>query len=190
MNPVYAYGLYFSPLSLCEEWHKVFLYLCAVSECVWDIQSISEPYEKFLEFLQKFICETTRAETILTKEVYHAVLLRTIQGYRDFLKGEDEPVISKDLHQTMNSRYMYLSYLWSLVSHVETECVFEADVLHDMVREAADTAGAHKRGTLWEDAAAYVLNSVPGWKITGRRVRSGSQEIDISVVNVSLDDAL
>lgn len=190
MNPVYAYGLYFSPLSLCEEWHKVFLYLCAVSECVWDAKSISEAYEKFLEFLQEFICETTRVETILTKEVYHAALLRAIQGYRDFLKGEDEPVISKDLHQTMNSRYVYLSYLWSLVPHVEKERGFSADLLHNMVREAVDTADINKKGTRWEDTVAYVLESVQGWKITGRCVRAGSQQIDISVVNVSLDDAL
>ncbi len=160
MNTVYAYGLYFSPLSLCEEWHKVFLYLCAVSECAWDEQSISEPYEEFLEFLQEFVCETTRVETILKKEGYLAALLCTIQGNRDFLKGEDEPVISKDLHQTMNSRYVYLPYLWSLVSHVEKEHSFSADILHNMVREAADTADAYKRGTHWEDAAAYVLESV------------------------------
>ena len=43
---------------------------------------------------------------------------------------------------------------------------------------------------LWEDVAKYVLDSVDGWRVTGRRVRAGSQEIDLSVVNISLDDEL
>ena len=35
-----------------------------------------------------------------------------------------------------------------------------------------------------------VLNSVEGWKITGKRIRAGAQEIDLSVANISLDDEL
>ena len=38
--------------------------------------------------------------------------------------------------------------------------------------------------------AEYVLNSVEGWKITGKRIRAGAQEIDLSVANISLDDEL
>lgn len=190
MNPVYAYGLCFQPNDLCEEWHKAFLYLCAVSECVWDQHSISKAYGQFLKFLQDCICETIDAEPIISKEKYHDVLLRHIQKFRAFLKGEDEPVISKDLHQTMNCRYVYLPYLWSLVSHQETCVDFSPALLHDMVREAIGISDNHKKGVLWENAAVYVLKSIVGWKITGRRIRAASQEIDISVVNASLDDEL
>lgn len=42
----------------------------------------------------------------------------------------------------------------------------------------------------WENVAEYVLNSVEGWKITGKRIRAGAQEIDLSVANISLDDEL
>ena len=38
-----------------------------------------------------------------------------IENYRAFLKGEDEVVNSKDLYQTLNTRYVYLPYLQELV---------------------------------------------------------------------------
>ena len=47
-----------------------------------------------------------------------------------------------------------------------------------------------KKGKKWENVAEYVLNSVEGWKITGKRIRAGAQEIDLSVANISLDDEL
>ena len=37
MNPIYAYGQWFQPNDVCEEWHKVFLYLCAISDNEWNI---------------------------------------------------------------------------------------------------------------------------------------------------------
>lgn len=43
---------------------------------------------------------------------------------------------------------------------------------------------------MWEDVAAYVLAHIAGWKITGRRIRAGAQEIDLSAASLSLDDAL
>ena len=48
----------------------------------------------------------------------------------------------------------------------------------------------YKKGKKWENVAEYVLNSVEGWKITGKRIRAGAQEIDLSVANISLDDEL
>ena len=49
---------------------------------------------------------------------------------------EDEPVVSKDLHQTMNSRYVYLPYLWPLVPHPKMHAGFSPSVLHDMTKKA------------------------------------------------------
>ena len=34
------------------------------------------------------------------------------------------------------------------------------------------------------------LENVSGWKITGRRIKAGAQEIDLSIANVSLDNDL
>lgn len=190
MNPIYAYGKCFYPDALCDDWHKVFLYLCAVVDVEWEIDSISKVYEEFLTVLQSYICETVDAEAIIPKETYWRVLLVHIQRFRKFLSGEDEPVISKDLHRTINCRYVYLPYLWPLVPHRTESAMFSPSQLHSMVRKAMGAHEANSKGKLWEETAAYVLQSIPGWRIKGHRVRTDSQEIDISVVNVSLDGAL
>lgn len=90
----------------------------------------------------------------------------------------------------MNSKYVYLPYLWSLVPHTETQIDFSPLILHNMIKKAMNTSDTYKKGALWEDAVAYVLQTIPEWKITGRRTRTKSQEIDISMANFSLDDAL
>lgn len=190
MNPAYAYGILLRPAALCEEWHKAFLYLCAVSEYPWDRSSIAAAYEKFLDILKKDICCSVEAESIISKDLFHDALLAHIERYRGFLRGEDEPVVSKDLHHTMNSRYIYLWYLWNIVPIKEQKASFSLTTLRETVSEAVSAKNIYKKGVLWEDAATYVLKNIPGWKITGRRVRAGSQEIDISVANVSLDDEL
>lgn len=190
MNPVYSYGILLEPSDICQEWHKVFIYLCASSDYVWDKYNFAEVYEKFLKFLKDNICEVMEAEPIISKETYHDVLLKHIESFRNFMKGEDETVISKDLHQTLNSRYVYLPYIWSLLPHKETYGGFSSSVLHNMVNKAITSENKHEKGILWEDAASYMLDNISGWKITGRRIRAGAQEIDVSIANVSLDDEL
>ncbi len=189
-DPVYAYGIALEPNDLFEEWNKVFIYLCACSNKIWDEDSLTKVYETFLEFIQANICESVEAEPMISKQTYYRALLIHIERFRDFIKGEDEPVISKDLHQTMNSRYVYLPYLWSLVPHDKESADFSPSVLRSMVKEAIINEDAYKKGILWEDAASYMLKGISEWKITGRRIRAGAQEIDISLVNISLDNAL
>lgn len=116
MNPIYAYGVWLQPNDICEEWHKAFLYLCAVSDIDWDRACFLKIYETFLTFLKKNICVAMDTSPFISKELYCDALLIHVQHFLDFLKGEDEPVLSKDLHQTMNSRYVYLPYLWPLLS--------------------------------------------------------------------------
>ena len=60
------------------------------------------------------------APSLISKSEYYKILLIHIINFRSFLKGEDEPVLSKDLLQTMNSRYVYLPYLWELISPQNT----------------------------------------------------------------------
>lgn len=55
---------------------------------------------------------------------------------------------------------------------------------------ALKTTDTYEKGVLWENIAEYVINHISGWRITGRRVRAGFQEIDLSIANVSLDDDL
>ena len=115
LNPIYAYGKWFYPNDICEEWHKVFLYLCAVSEYEWNLSNMGNVYRRFLKFLEENICLTMKVDPLISKEQYYKVLLIHIENYRAFLKGEDEVVNSKDLYQTLNTRYVYLLYLQELV---------------------------------------------------------------------------
>ena len=190
LNPIYAYGKWYQPNDICEEWHKVFLYLCAVADVDWSPTDIRRVYEKFLVFLEENICLTMEAPPFIKKEQYCEVLLRSIVNFRCFLQGNDEPVISKDLLQTLNSRYVYLPYLWSLVNPVMPQSLFSSFTLQKLIDKAACETNAHNKGILGEDVAAYVLSNVAGWKITGRRVKTGAQEIDLSIANISLDNEL
>lgn len=190
LNPIYAYGLWFYPNDLCEQWHKVFLYICAITQKEWTPAEITEVYERFLAFLQEHICNTMEAPATISKGMYCGALLRHIQRFRSYLKGEDEPVLSKDLHQTLNSRYVYLPYLWNLFPHEKKQTSFSLRVFRTHMNQALTASSNYEKGTLWETAVEYMLKHISGWKITGRRIRAGSQEIDISVVNISLQDDL
>ncbi len=190
LNPVYGYGKLFQPYDICEEWHKAFLYLCAVSDTKWNYTAIRRIYERFLRFLEKNICLTEKAPPLLSKGIYLEALLRQIAKYREFLSGDDEPVISKDLHQSLSSRFVYLPYLWPLVKPAIPQGPFDASELRDLIDRAIRETDNNLKGLLWEDVAAYVLGSIEGWKITGRRIKAGSQEIDLSIANISLDDEL
>lgn len=190
LNPIYAYGKWLQPTDICEEWHKAFLYFCAISGKEWDVQSISKVYGLFIRLLEENICITMDAPPIIPKSMYWGILLKQIFNFRKFLEGDDEPVISKDMHQTMNSRYVYLPYLWQLLNIQIPHNNFLPSEFQALINNAICETDTNKKGALWEDAAAYMLSNVNGWKITGRRIRAGAQEIDLSVVNISLDDEL
>ncbi len=190
LNPIYGYGKWLQPNDICEEWHKVFLYLCAVSDNDWNLESFSSAYECFLKLLEDNICISDDIKPFFDKELQCNVLLTRINDFRKFLKGDDEPVVSKDLHQTLNSRYVYMPYLWNLVDIKKPKTEFKSDILQKKIENALCEKDTYKKGTLWEDAATYMLENISGWKITGRRVRAGSQEIDISIANCSLDNEL
>lgn len=168
----------------------VFLYLCAVSSIDWDRTSICQAYENYLAFLEENICLTADAPPLIPKELYLSTLLVHISSFRSFLRGDDEPVISKDLLQTLNSRYVYLPHLWPLLNPKLPQSAFFPSVLQQMVEHATCATDANKKGALWEDAAEYYLSHIEGWKITGRRIHAGAQEIDLSVINISLDHDL
>lgn len=190
LDPSYAYGKIFYPKDICEEWHKVFLYMCAVSDMEWDARHVREIYERFLCFLEENICLSVKTSSVISKEKYSRTLLSQITDFRRFLKGGEVPIISKDLLQTMNSRYTYLPHIWELARISSIKRPFSVRTLLKMTDKAVDETDKNKKGALWEEVAAYVLRNIDGWKITGSRIRVGLQEIDLSIANVSLDDEL
>lgn len=187
----YSLGIILFPDDISAEWHKVFLFACAISDIKWTAPTFEKPYKKFLNFLQQNICDCIDAPTLIPKEKGIALFLMKIQNVRDFLKGEDEPVISKDLFQLLNSRYVYLPYILNLVPiKMPVPPNFSPNWVFNQVHTAIETKDAYEKGLLWEDVAEYIIKHIPGWRITGRRIRAGSQEIDISVANISTNDRL
>lgn len=94
-------------------------------------------------------------------------------------------------HQlNINARYVYLPYLQELVKQENLQHSFSCFELQKEIDCALQETDIYKKGKKWENVAEYVLNSVEGWKITGKRIRAGAQEIDLSVANISLDDEL
>lgn len=150
LNPIYAYGKWFYPNDICEEWHKVFLYLCAVSEYEWNLSNIGNVYRRFLKFLEENICLTKKVDPLISKEQYYKVLLIHIENYRAFLKGEDEAVNSKDLYQTLNTRYVYLPYLQELVKQENLQHSFSCFELQKEIDCALQETDIYKKGKKWE----------------------------------------
>ena len=69
------------------------------------------------------------------------------------------------------------------------EAGFDRQELAHKIRDA-ETQGAYQKGLKWEEAVEYFLEQIDGLRISGRRVRTIAQEIDLSVVNISYDQKL
>ena len=89
---------------------------------------------------------------LISKEQYYKVLLIHIENYRAFLKGEDEVVNSKDLYQTLNTRYVYLPYLQELVKQENLQHSFSCFELQKEIQRKINqnrSIGICKR-IIWE----------------------------------------
>ena len=192
LETVYAFGKTYYPRELCAEWQKVFLFLCAIQEKEWDINSFYAVYENFLSFLEENICYMQDVSTFVSKEQGLRVLLRKVEDIKKFLQGKEENVISKDLLQTLSSRYVYIPYLMELfpVSESAVEPFSRVELEHRLNLAYDRNIFQQEKGRVWEDVTAYIIEHIKGWKISGRRIRTGHQEIDISVSNVSYSDEL
>ena len=195
-NPVYAYGELYEPQELFEEWHKVFLYLLALSDKEWTSENIAPVYEKFLDFVKEHICLCHKVPAFLEKGMFAECLAINVENLRGFLKGREEPVVSKELLKLLNSRYVYIPYLWEALKKELPGAVCERQIPEfapERLKKylcSAEEGTAYEKGVRWEKAAEYYVQQICGLRITGKRVKTGFQEIDLSAVNVSLDSRL
>ena len=198
IDPVYGLGVYLMPTEICIEWHKVFLFACAVSKQEWTMELIQEIYDKFFRFLLTNICIDSREvginlenQTILTYNKYFEILLKQIKIIRGFLQGKDEFVVSKDLLQTLNSRYVYLPYIYNFLDLKNLDNrIFNKPEFNKKIENAILEIETFKKGVLWEEVADYFIECISGLEISAKRIKAGYQEIDCSVINVSLNDYL
>ena len=105
-----------------------------------------------------------------------------IENYRAFLKGEDEVVNSKDLYQTLNTRYVYLPYLQELVKEVDNA---DKDAYHIWL-EDEEGIQAYARilppGTTFEEASigriiAKKRRCGLGTQIVKEAIKTAKEEI-------------
>ena len=190
-NPIYAYGKSLEPKEIYEDWHKVFLYIAAIKNCQWNMDSIILYFEKFIDFIEKNICDTLLAPPQIDKITYYKILNIKINKIREFMTGKEEEVISKDLWQLLNNKYAYLPYIYEVldISNVQTNCIFEIEKFKNQL-ELLDVKNFHQKGINLEEIASYFISNIPGLKVTGKRVKTGYEEIDLSAVNISLDNQL
>ncbi len=192
-NPVYAYGKFFSPIGVFRGWNKAFLYACAVSDEKWTAKKIENAYNRLLRFLEEHICTVEYAPPIIDMKLYIGALLANIEQIRLYLQGKDEQVVSKDILKLMNTKYVYLPYIYENVgikrklnNSLEN---FSKNHLKKLL-DASETFAKYDKGIAWERVAEYILQYVEGLTITGKRIRTKYQEIDISVANTSLSNDL
>ena len=190
LTPAYSFGQHLYPDDISIEWHKAFLFVCAISNIEWSVEAFEPIYYNFLSFLKNNICQCIDAEPLINRQRGIKTFIKRIYDIRGFLIGEDEVVISKDLFQLLNTRYVHLPYLFDIVNLKKETTNFSHNTLLSRLEIALNTIDTYEKGVLWEDVAKYVLDNINGWKVTGRRVRVGSQEIDLSVVNISLNEEL
>mgnify|MGYP005762798141 FL=1 len=197
-NPVYGYGTAYYPGELCSEWHKVFEFAMAVSDEAWDLESVQPVYERFLSYLEQNICETSEEEPVIGKKFFLQALIKNVENIRMYLMGKEEAVISKDLLMLMNSRYIYLPEVYRILYDGEAagpgekekkSRSFSPETLGRYLDQAA-RGTSFEKGMRFEEAAAYFMEAAEGLRIAGRRVKTEFQEIDLCLVNMSLDQEL
>lgn len=190
-NPIYGYGKWYNPTEIYEEWHKVFLYASALQDCEWTIESLTKTYEKFLNFISENICDIMDASPMITKEEYHEILFKNVEMLKEFIKGNEEAVISKEVWMLLNSRYVYLPYIYNImkIPSIENEVKFSYEELQNKLK-LSESKNRYEKGIKFEEVAEYFIKNIPGLRVSGTRVKTGEQEIDLSAINISLDNNL
>ena len=190
-NPVYAYGKWLNPTEIYEEWHKVFLYAAALQDYEWTEKSLAKSFEKFLDFMEKNICDIMLAEPMITKKQYHQILYLNVMKLKNFIKGKEEQVVSKELWQLLNSRYVYLPYIYKMLGtpSKDNNIKFDLNIFKQKLK-LLESDNSYQKGVSLEEVASYFIDNIEGLKITGNRIKTGTEEIDLSTINISLDKDL
>lgn len=194
-NPIYAFNKLFQPYELYEDWQKVLNYVMAVSAIDWKISDIKKVHEKFMQFMEKEICQTefvNTSQTMISQSDYYRVYEINIQRIRDYFSGKEEVGISKDYVQLLTTRYVFLPAIIALIQQtVPKLLLFENprkfDVLeYNQLLEKLDCDNANDKGKSLENIAEYLVDCSSSIQVMGKRLRTSREEIDLSCCNISL----
>lgn len=167
----------------------------AVSAIDWKISDIKKVHEKFMQFMEKEICQiefVNTSQTMISQSDYYRVYEINIQRIRDYFSGKEEVGISKDYVQLLTTRYVFLPAIIALIQQtVPKLLLFENprkfDVLeYNQLLEKLDCDNANDKGKSLENIAEYLVDCSSSIQVMGKRLRTSREEIDLSCCNISL----
>ncbi|MEG6513793.1 restriction endonuclease [Desulforamulus ruminis] len=200
LNPIYSFGYYYQDIDLVCEWFYVFLYgLATVDEEVLATVDLKSLYQSFCDYIGKHICPYTLIEEkILEVNQFIAVLKITLGNIKEYLKGEEEAGVSKNILMMMRNRHAYLPVVHKFIRRnsdlaiINTSCSITFDYRYwenelDNLRKATRS---DEKGKRLEDLIQYFIGAIPGLKVTDVRAKRGRAEVDIFCCNISYDSCL
>lgn len=186
LNPIYGFGLYFEYIDVFSEWFYVFLYGMATIDDM-ELESVNARllYRKFLKYIGENICSYEIIEQkIIEEDEAVAILILTLGKIREYLKGEEDTGISKNILLMMRSRNAYLPVVRQFISNnsnlvvpipqssINLDYNYWKEKLHQLTLIPA----AYDKGIEFEELVQYFIRTIPGIKITGVREKEEEQK--------------
>ncbi|MDQ0340577.1 hypothetical protein J2S00_003401 [Caldalkalibacillus uzonensis] len=117
---------------------------------------------------------------------------------REYLKGDEETGVSKNILLMMRNRHAYLPAIHRFIrsnSGLSANHIFDSITLdYNYWKAALDqlevVTSSDEKGKRFEELAQYFIRTIPGIKITDVRAKRGRAEVDIYCCNVSYDSWL
>lgn len=200
LNPIYAFGYYFEHIDLVSEWFYVFLYVLVTMDenelLNIDFESL---YQHFCEYISKHICPYRFVEDkIIDMSMFILVLKRTMKKIRNYLSGEEETGISKNVLIMMKNRYAYLPVVHQFI---QKECdikfikttnknIFDCIYWQKQLDNLPQITNSYEKGVYLEKLIQYMIGTISGLKVTDVRAKRGRAEVDILCCNTSHDFTL
>ncbi|WP_338554630.1 restriction endonuclease [Paenibacillus sp. KS-LC4] len=200
LNPIYAYGYYYQHIDLICEWFYVFLYsLVTINEEELKNIKLEILYRDYCEYLGRHICpyKLIEQKNIEVNQSI-AVFNKKLGSLREYLKGEEEIGVSKNILLMMRNRNAYLPAVHRfihkntglVVDHMNDTIPWNNDSWKYALSQLETVSCSYEKGTKLEELAQYFIRTIPGIKITDVRSRKGRAEVDIYCCNVSYDSSL
>jgi hypothetical protein len=201
LNPIYAFGYYYEHIDLVSEWLYVFFYVLAtIDKDKLEGVKLEYLYQSFCEYLGENICLYSLIEQkIIEINKFIQLLENKIDAIRNYLKGEEEIGISKNILFMMRNRYAYLSVVHRFINknididinYTSDASTFDNNVWRYALEQLEYANDTYEKGKKFEELAQYFLQTIPGLKITGvRQKKGGRAEVDIYCCNISYDHEL
>lgn len=194
LNPAYGFGIMFQPFEAIENWLKSLLYCCALSfySKGWNVSETKKVYLALLEELKRrFPYE--EVPPIVDEQTFITAFLESARRCADSLRGIEESSLTMRFAKEMPYCAYQLKKVAEIVESIlpqkslglDTGIVFDQEKYCSLM-EGCNASTSHDKGMALEDLAAYLLDTLSGWKLAGRRVRADDCEIDLCYVNASL----